>query len=669
MSDTFVTCEFPQGASTADTAGWDTVYAMNVPVINAALADYFGPNSQHAAQMAFNQSLDSANSATMTGRFGAWQITTGGAGTTLHLSLPFASGTATLQYLGPQPITVDLTGASARVAVTLGFHPVPQQAASALPGSVTAQLKVATNGQAPASGSAADIVNAASAQSSTAPSSTGAADSVADDPVTVIGIDNLTLPSTLESGLQTLASTFIQTLVKMWVSDNMWIFDYVFLSVDVAETADNGEWAWIRPAYVGYAYTDLLDADGQAQSIDNSVFAILSLTAGSMQGNAPAPGRSLSQTVSVNAIPNNPGVNASFVIAPQLLMSQILLPNMATLFQGAAQSDFVTGSDGLSVSNQNPLTLQLQLDPKWYNGIYNPCTATIGAGDLSVTLDDTDVTQLFSNISFPYGAQNEVTVTLTLGSSSTIGLDADKQFTMQYGTTNVSTLSVQPDAQKVAAEALESIGVNLVTTAVLCFAGFGAAGETAGAAAGETAGTAAGETAGTTGTVTQTAEAGEGTGAAETGETLSQENQQLADNLTDEVGEGNGTQPGSVTVPPQTETVSVNQIGSDVGQGALAEMRNPGTWSLKGIMPRFTFKIWAMFVGQIGGQIYSNMSNIDMIEAYGQDPSKMPTLENFLANCIQPATWTNTGPQTLACAGLNGAFIMGFTVPNAAQGS
>ncbi len=635
-TSSFTTTSFT-GSEPVATNGWDTVYALRVGLINEALTEYFGPGGAFASKLQFSQSMDPTNSLAVNGQFGPWQITTGGSGQQVNLTVPITSGTATLENLGLPQSTYDLAGSSLTVEVNLGYHAVSAAANAAQPATTTAQLKVVTSGSAPSAGSAADIQSAAGASAGSGSGSV------------VVTVMNGFNPAGLTAEQNLIAANFVKSLVQEWIAANLWMFDYVFLTVDVAETAAQGEWSWIRPTYVGYAVTDLLDANGNTLPVENSLIAIMSMT----EGRVPGPDLQVSPVVSPNCIPTNAGVNAAFLVQPSLLLTKVIAPNMPALFENATADDFTTSTTNLTVSNANPLTLQLEMDPTWYP-FSNPCTATIGAGDLSVSFNQTSVQQSFSNISFPYGAQNELTVVVSLTSTSTIGVDADRQFTMQYNNDTVSTLSVQPDASKIAAESLEGIGVGLVVT-VLCCVSFGAAG---GAVAGEVAGE-AGSVGGEAG------ETGELAGETPNASSLTAEQQEVATEIESGATSEEGAN-GQITVQDAgTNDINAGQLDSDLAKSTESELKNPGTWSFKGIQPRFTFKVWGMFVGMFAGQVYGQMGNIDTLAAYAQDPTQMPTLRDFLAECIAPATWTNTGNQELISAGLNGAFVMGFTVPSA----
>lgn len=640
MSDSnFVTCTYPPDAGLADTAGWDTVYAVRAPVINQALTDFF---SGHASsQLHITEAI--GTTASIDAQLGPWQLTTGGSGTMLALEMPILSGHATSSLSSPA-VTVPLAGASITMNVTLGFHPLSPPSPSAP--TLTAHLKVSPNASAPTSGNADAIGGATLAAAS-------ASVPLSHLTVSVSGIDLATADPTTQEMLP----LFISKMVENWISANTWIFDYVFLSVDIAAQAAGGAFAWIAPTTVAYAVTDLVPANGEP-AVADTIFAIMAMTQHRLATGASAE-------VSVNAIPTNAGVNAAFLIAPTLIVNQMLMPNMPGIFGLQDASSFVVSSDGMAVSNSADLTLQLQLDQSWYVG-NNPATATIPAGDFNLTVNDTSISQTFTNITFPYGVQNELTIEMTLGATNTLGIDSTGHFAMQYGTTTMSTLSVQPNAQKAAWEAIESIAIGLVTTVVLAMLfsrdpvtsananpdpdpvvpkGGGAGPEPVNAGGGDSS----------------------GAGGESNQPTLSSENQQAVHELTEQAaGDGTNNQAVNVNLAPQAETISTKTVSSQLTNSAGTELQPDvpnQPWSLKGMMPRFTIKMWAMLAGQMAGQLWSNLTNIDSIRAYAIDPSTVPTLANFTDNCISPTVWPQTANATLACAGLNGALTLGFVLP------
>lgn len=589
-------------------SGWDTAYVVSTDIINASLLAHFGPGGDAHSRLSFRQSMKGA--ASMEGEFGPWQLTTGGSGSRLNLSLPIVSGTISLQIPG-LPSTVDLAGLSLTVQVVLGFHAVQQSKDS--DGTTRAQLKVRTNEDVPSEGKATDIQSAATNSGKTAEATAQPKDMI---PFAhVVGLEK----TNVDPECHILLGTFIETLAKEWLNDNLDFFDYVFLSVDVATTAAVGQWDWITPTYVGYAVTD-------------GVFAILANT----EGREPPT----SGTISSAAIPIDPGVNAAFIIRSSLLLEKIIRRNMPSLFSGATRDDFLVSAEDLIVSNTRDLSLELEMDPKWYS--FHPTVkATIKPGNLSVAFNQTTMTQTFSNISFPYGHDDQLTVNLTLSSSSKLGVDAAGRFAMQYGKKTVSTLSAQPDSSKIAWEALKGIGVNLALTAILCLS-FGASGGRQ---------------------VTRGLQVAEEATVAETTATRSAviEAESLGASLETSImrADSAGTQ---VAHAGEQSAIGSGVLSTELATVARQEALNTASWSLKGIMPRFTFKLWAMFAGQFGGELYSSLGSVDIIKIYDQDPEQMPTLRNFLDNCIRPATWTNAGDQQLVCAGLNGDFVMGFSV-------
>jgi hypothetical protein len=612
----FITTSFANPGTT-DTFGWDTVYAVKAPIVNAALRKHFGEQGDLASRLAFDQSLAGGNR--MSGQFRTWQLASGGSGTKLMLDLPIRSGAATVNGFGLEGRVIDLSGATIRAEVTLGFHHVDEPSAAGdkdAVSKVTAALKINTDRSAPGAGSASTIREHAAQQEN----------GTSTEPVLVTGIRDFS-PDNVPKELHSLVGGVIQVLATKWLSQNLSMFDYVFLSVDVAETAAYGEWDWIKPTYVGFAFAEPLDANGAPVGIDDAVFAILAnVGKDPRQGGMPS--------VSINAIPNNARVNAGFLIRPELIIEKIFKPNLPKLFENASYSDFGISTDGLSISNIKPLHLKLEMDPTWYR-FARFCDATIPESNLTVAMNRTTVEQSFTNLSFPYGYQNELTVQMALTSYSKMGLDGNNNFTMHIDKTTTSTLTVQPDASKIAWQALEGLAINLVMMVALCYVpGGGAIAEAEGAALG------------TTEVEITSAES------------------QVVKELEGSIGEGM-TAPvtKSLTVERAESTVGAAEIGSETAQTAMAEMKQPGTWSWKGLQQKFTFKLWAMVVAQIAGEVYQNLSNVDIIRAYGNSPTEMPTLQHFLSDCVAPARWTNLGDQKLLCAGLNGAFVMGFEVP------
>lgn len=634
----FTTTKF-LGNNPVDTCGWDTVYAMKAGLINESLMHHFREEGEHSPKLEFEHYLDPEKKIGIKGRFGPWQITPGGSGTRINLSLPIVEGTMWLTGMpfGTEPF--DLAGVVLPVSATLGYHAVAATVAEDGSANQKAVLKIGTGASAVTEGSASHIQDP-----STAPEANRLDHSHDQgNSVSVMAPEGLKFADDFLDGFKSAVLTFVQTLTNNWVHGNLEIFDYVFLSLDVAETAAHGEWTWIRPTYVGYAYTDIRDDAGNA-SVKDSIFSILAMTEGRLPGTQPDGSKIvLSDVVSPAVIPTNADINAAFVIQPKLLMQKILLRNLPALFEGADESYFEMSSDSLMISNKEPLTFKIAVDA-FMGWIDSHCVATIPKNAFQLTIDQDRITQTFTNISYPYGHTDELTVVLTLSSYSTLGVDEKKEFSMQYGRTLMSSMSVQPDSEQMAWDSIKSILWNVGITLVCCgIAGYLGRGVKAGAEAVTAAEKGVVET---TTSIEKTA-----------GEVVGKE----ISSGVEAVGKGAAK---SMTLVSEEASMGVEAAGTELGESASAEISKPGVMKLRQFMPRLTLKTWCMFVGQFVGEGYNMWGNVDIARAYKSKPTEAPALINFLDNCISPAKWTNTGDQELIAAGLNNAFVIGFKVPH-----
>src|SRR5882724_2824617 len=71
-------------AGLIDTFGWDTVFGIKMPDVNTAI--------RKNASSPPNFTGSSSYGATASGNFGIWQLTQGGSGATLYMSVPIPSG-------------------------------------------------------------------------------------------------------------------------------------------------------------------------------------------------------------------------------------------------------------------------------------------------------------------------------------------------------------------------------------------------------------------------------------------------------------------------------------------------------------------------------------------------------------------------------------------------
>jgi hypothetical protein len=197
---------------TADTYGWDTVFAVHMGDVNAAIV---AAGSSPAA-FAVNDKLDGY---ALTGRFADWQLAPGGSGDLVRLAIPFRDAVLT----GPGGPAPAVSG-TAVVELRLDFlHQAGPQPAGA---GLTLELRV--------SATAAGTPH-------------------------VANINRIDYDGTPPDFMGNAA---LSLLLGLWLNANLGDFDHVFATVDLNRSAAQGAFQWLQPTDVAYAYSDLGDAEG-----------------------------------------------------------------------------------------------------------------------------------------------------------------------------------------------------------------------------------------------------------------------------------------------------------------------------------------------------------------------------------------------------------------------
>lgn len=203
---------------TAQTYGWDTVFAMHIADVNAAIA------AQKSSPPSFSRN-DPDEGYAIAGDFGDWSIVPGGDGDLVCLGLPIKNTTVT----GPNG-KWGLSGtvkAMVRLDLLHDAEVADRRHLKVRSTPIDASTPVAT-----VSGASFD----------------GAA------PAFIV-------------------KTALQMLLQDWLNANLADFDHVFSTVDLNRKAASGAFQWMQPTDVAYAYTDLGTATDGA-------LAILSMTEG-----------------------------------------------------------------------------------------------------------------------------------------------------------------------------------------------------------------------------------------------------------------------------------------------------------------------------------------------------------------------------------------------------
>jgi len=617
----FTTTEFTKGLGLADTRGWDTIYALKVPVLNEALRKHFKNKGEDATV-----SIDCTD-----GQINAllkdWQIVHGSGSDSLKIAITFLAGEAVVNGRNGDKFIYDVAGACAIATVRLGFHQ-PDMDSAESSDNVKHELRV-------------DLTNelkAHAATSSTDTNSTVQTTSAAHKraPVEIEELENVVNKSGPDDEDDTNARV-LGGMLKKWLLTHQHLFDFVFLSVDIANTP-SPDFAWIKPTYVTFA---VADSATEEETVEQSIFAVLAMTENRQPGQ-------ISALIPAGAIPINENVNAAFLISPSLVLRKIIQPNLHTIF-GELPSAFSLSDNGLTLTNVRPLKLQLHANnDKWYsrNKIVD---ATIPVNQFCLTVSGTELIQEFQSINFIFGMEDELNVQMSLGARSLFGIDEKGRFAMQMKPEPRQSMTASPRPEKVAREMIEGAVLGLVATMVLSFGAEFMAARYAARGGKELANVVKGE-----------------------GKQIVQSSEEIASDILkneenvviEEATSAAGSVSRTVTleVEQTVETLGSSTVSEEVVQVATSEVKSGSSWGIKDLVRLFLVKTLPMMLGNLAGQLWGQMSSFDMIDIYYTKPEKVPELALFGTNCIQPMVWAKQDNVQLLCAGLNGAFVLGFNV-------
>lgn len=324
---------------TADTNGWDTVYAIMFKDVNKSIIN------KSSTPTGFDHTSHSKllNSDIVTkGTFGPWQLT-GGDGHLLDMTMPIIGGSLTL---GGNPN--DLTGGSAQVQVELAMLAHDEAAGD----TGVHDLKVKANA-APAAGAPVQPV------------------------VPVAAVTSVTVP-----GLDDTGNGFVRDALEAWLNANLGQFDHVFASVDIgAQLASAPGLQWLMPA--GHPTYAVASHD----TVDDSVFAVLSMT------DAKRSSDGLVQQVSPFAIPTD--ARAGFLIAQARFLEHMILPALDVLFKSVPAGGLVVSKTG--ITNGTDLDLQ-----PWTLDDLTPAYPSVAAGGFTLTVRATSLVLEFADVTFDH---------------------------------------------------------------------------------------------------------------------------------------------------------------------------------------------------------------------------------------------------------------------------
>lgn len=267
----------------AETEGWDTVFALHISDVNSAIA------RAQSYPTSFELS-DAADGYTISGSFDTWKIVPGGSGDLILFAIPFHN----CSIIEPGKEREDVKG-TAKVVVRLNF--------------IHEEADTTSNS------------NKQLLQIKSTPTKPGEK---------VASISTIVFEGKQPSFV---GGAVLRGLLEEWLNNNLEDFDHVFATVNINRTASSGDFQWLQPNFVTYAYSDL-------GTKNDGALGVLCMTENRSRID-------LAQQISSVIIP--PGQRAGFLISKNRLIAKLLLPNMPKVFQGSKESDYKLSETGDSI--------------------------------------------------------------------------------------------------------------------------------------------------------------------------------------------------------------------------------------------------------------------------------------------------------------------------------
>ena len=280
--------------TTADTFGWDTVFALRVDDVNKAII------SGKSTPTTFSQSVNNGE-VVASGTFTDWQICMGGDGKLLHLALPISSGQLDVPSYGTSTTFTDVT---AIIEVELAYFESVGTLPTAGSTGTFHDLKINT----------------------------------ANDTVKVLTV-NYNAPTT-----DFTVKSQLPGALAAWLNAHLSVFDHIFATINLNRVADTGSFQWLFPTDSYYAYSD-------RATVEESLLAVLCMTNGN-------DAKKCVPEVTVNAIPTgaragcliNPARFFQYMVLPNMPHAFPGAQTTDFTLDADGQGLTMTNADGLGVT-------------------------------------------------------------------------------------------------------------------------------------------------------------------------------------------------------------------------------------------------------------------------------------------------------------------------------
>ncbi|QMU59640.1 MAG: TULIP family P47-like protein [Boseongicola sp.] len=327
--------------------GWDTVFGIRYANVNSSIV------ASGASPDDFSESATDTDGdvATITGPFGDWQLTGGGAGRLIMMEIPVP--TVTLTRTGK----TDQTRTNVVYTVKVALEPVPVGSGDQ-GGELFAFRLIAPK------------------------------DSFLSDGVPLITVESVEYDG---SETDTPTNFYLRGLMETWLNKNAQEFDHVFATVNLNSKADKEHFQWLRPTDTSYAVYD----DG---TVENGVFGVLCMTEGRESAHR-------AQMISPDTL--TAGKTGSFLISKERFLRKMILYSMKDLFTGPVKEDrskvwpddyFDLADLDNTVTNTADLYIEEMILEEGKDGV----RVEVPANTLVARLGDSYLDVSFENLWHPY---------------------------------------------------------------------------------------------------------------------------------------------------------------------------------------------------------------------------------------------------------------------------
>lgn len=412
----------------------------------------------------------------------------------------------------------------------------------------------------------------------------------------------------LDTGANKISETqksIYRSLLENWLKSNVQEFQHVFAVIELNKQNAEGGFQWIMPTDTLYAVIDVND------SLEDSIFGVLCMTE-----NRTSPGVHM---ISPYAIPS--GCPSGFLISPERLLFNMILPGVKLLFSNATDADFKVTENGRGITNNTDLVF---LDQQLDNGDW--IRPKIDKEKFTLSVQDTYLEMEFSDLHFNYPFpipflhggmwvpdMPGISVHMMYNAQSTVQMTTDHHFKVDM-TKSSSSMSIQTETW---------LTVTEIVAGIVLSVGGALAGGFIGAAL----------KAGTTTASAVTTAAIEGI----------------------EV---------TATETPIIATTNITPIAlTESGAEVATNLSRVST--LGGKFATFFARNWAKLLGgMVGAGIGGSIASIPQIlkAIANSNGSDEYNLAQFGTEALAPLSWPDQGPVELQSGILNGAFQMGFVL-------